>query len=125
MNKKQVIRLTEADFHKIVKESVKRVLMEGFYDSDDDNEIFDIGESNTYKVSWEIKARGNTLYSYNTIDDGEKIVHSKDEAYNIFNQIKERHKDRYATKLRIEQLIKTYSDNRWKIVYDESNAVIE
>ena len=125
MNKKQVIRLTEADFHKIVKESVKRGLMEGFYDSDDDNEIFDIGESNTYKVSWEIKARGNTLYSYNTIDDGEKIVHSKDEAYNIFNQIKERHKDRYATKLRIEQLIKTYSDNRWKIVYDESNAVIE
>lgn len=33
MNKKQVIRLTESDLHRIVKESVKRALMENTYNT--------------------------------------------------------------------------------------------
>ena len=35
INKKQIVRLTESDLHGIVKESVNRILKEGYYDFDD------------------------------------------------------------------------------------------
>ena len=42
MNRKALIRLTESDLHRIIKESVNRILKEGYYDFDDDFNADDV-----------------------------------------------------------------------------------
>ena len=46
MAKKQVIRLTESDLHKIIKESVKRVLNEGYTLPKEGWEALDVRKQN-------------------------------------------------------------------------------
>lgn len=52
MKKKQLIRLTESDLHKIIKESVNNILKETdnlfFYDDDDDDDNYYINAKETY-----------------------------------------------------------------------------
>lgn len=115
------IRLTESDLHRIVKESVRKVLREGLFDPDDDNEIYDVGDGGKYKVVWEFKTQGTVPYEYNTVSEGEKVVASIEEAYDIVDMLSKKYKGAYATKFRIERLIKTLSDDRWEHVYDLSN----
>ena len=121
---KRRIRLTESDLHMIVKESVKRVLREGLYDPEDDNEIFDIGNGGKYKVSWEFKTSTERPYEYKTVSEGEKIVGSKEDAYDLFNKLKNKYSGTYATRFRIERLVKTLSDDRWENEYDASAGYV-
>ena len=122
---KHRIRLTESDLHRIVKESVRKVLREGLFDSDEDNEIYDVGDDGKYRVVWEFKTKGTVPYEYNTVSEGEKVVASKEEAYDIVDMLSKKYKGAYATKFRIERLIKNLSDDRWEYVYDLSNKYIE
>lgn len=118
------IRLTESDLHRIVKESVRKVLREGLFDPDDDNEIYDVGDGGKYKVVWEFKTQGTVPYEYNTVSEGEKVVASKEEAYDVVDMLSEKYKGAYATEFRIERLVKTLSDDRWEYVYDLSNKYV-
>lgn len=120
---KKLIRLTESDLHRIVKESVNRILKEGLYDTDEDNEIYDVGYEDKYRVVWEFKTKTSYL-QYKTISEGEKIVDSEDNAYKLFNNLSRKYKGAFATKFRIERLVKSLSDNRWENVYDASNNYV-
>lgn len=122
MNKK-LIKLTEGDLHKIVQESVNRILREGLYDTDEDNEIYDVGYEDKYRVVWEFKTKTSYL-QYKTISEGEEIVDSEDNAYKLFNNLSRKYKGAFATKFRIERLVKSLSDNRWENVYDASNDYV-
>ena len=56
MNRKPLIRLTESDLHRIIKESVNRILKEGYYDFDDDFNADDVecpycGSNNVEPIS--------------------------------------------------------------------------
>ena len=56
INRKPLIRLTESDLHKIIKESVNRILKEGYYDFDDDFNADDVecpycGSNNVEPIS--------------------------------------------------------------------------
>lgn len=56
MNRKALIRLTESDLHRIIKESVNRILKEGYYDFDDDFNADDVecpycGSNNVEPIS--------------------------------------------------------------------------
>jgi len=61
---KQVIRLTESDLHKIIKESVKRALNEGWDDEDGDISWDDIMNTNPEQV-----ARSKKIADSNAIID--------------------------------------------------------
>lgn len=56
MGKKQIIRLTESDVHKIVKESVNKLLSEGSTSQEDYNKWLDaeekLGASNVLNAIW-------------------------------------------------------------------------
>lgn len=56
MNRKPLIRLTESDLRRIIKESVNRILKEGYYDFDDDFNADDVecpycGSNNVEPIS--------------------------------------------------------------------------
>lgn len=128
---KQLIRLTESDLHRIIKESVNRALKEthrmyireGIYDPDDDNEIFDVGFGGKYRVTWEFKVQ-ERAYQYKTVSEGQEIVKTKEEAYDLYNALRTKYKGTYATRFIIERLIITLSDDRWDTVIDSSNQYL-
>lgn len=66
MNKK-LIRLTESDLHRIVKESVKKVLMESSIDN-----MFD-GTPHTYTVDIYTKSDGKFGYAFSKIKNYEDL----------------------------------------------------
>lgn len=66
MNKK-LVRLTESDLHRIIKESVNRILMESEFD-----ELFD-GEPHTYTVTVMTKSDGKFGYAFENIRTPEEL----------------------------------------------------
>ena len=74
--KKQVIRLTESDLHKIIKESVKNILKEDFYDNMynlHDFEHFNNDDNNDYYTAYVVVNNGDgavlSNYSENDLED--------------------------------------------------------
>ena len=110
----KLVKLTKNDIH----------VPDGFYDPDDDTDMFDIGYGGKYRVTWEFKTSGKSYYDYKTVSEGEKVVNSKNEAYKIFDMLKNKYEGTYATEFRIERLIKTLSDDRWENVYDASRMYV-
>ena len=69
--KKKLIRLTEADLHKVVKESVNRILKESLDSNmmiDDKNRVFDAFKNLVHVMIWE---NGNIGGDENTLIDAE------------------------------------------------------
>lgn len=50
-NMKKLVKLTESDLHRIVKESVNRILKEGDYSPNDDGTFMDMNDRSTFKIN--------------------------------------------------------------------------
>ena len=50
MAKKQLIKLTEGDLHKIITESVKKILKESFYDGDTYSKFREDPDLSSYRI---------------------------------------------------------------------------
>lgn len=96
---------------------MNKIIREGFYDPDDDNELFDIGDGGKYRVSWEFKTQVS-YYEFKTVSEGRKVVDSEEDAYKMVDALRHKYEGTYATELRIERLVKTLSDDRWDNVFD-------
>jgi hypothetical protein len=114
---KKIVRLTESDIHRIVKECANKILKEDFYDPDDDNELYDIGDGGKYKVLYEFKTQVS-YYEYKTVAEGCKVVNSKEEAFKLVDELRHKYEGTYATELKVERLVKSLSDDRWVNVFD-------
>ena len=78
MNNKQVIRLTESDLHRIIKESVNRILREGYNPSPEFDEIHHLGSDierlhKTYdpSIDADVETAMGSVINYEGDDDYE------------------------------------------------------
>lgn len=90
MAKKQVIRLTEGDLHKIIKESVKQILKETRLDYDEDNFSGKYSQTNAddyIDVDGSLDDPYNKPNSFDDEDwiDGDKDMEN-DYSWNLFNR---------------------------------------
>ena len=114
---KDIMAANESFIRKIVKECANKILKEDFYDPDDDNELYDIGDGGKYKVLYEFKTQVS-YYEYKTVAEGCKVVNSKEEAFKLVDELRHKYEGTYATELKVERLVKSLSDDRWVNVFD-------
>lgn len=99
------------------KKTRNRKLKEGIYDPYDDNEVFDIGKTNDYRVNWmfsDLSRWGNPKI----VSQGQEEFGSMEECVEFIKKTAEESEkksghDLYATECKIEQKIGSLADDRW------------
>lgn len=107
--------LTETVLRNIIRESVRKALNEGVYDTDDsDNEIYDLEPTVRFRFTWWIR-KSEMLYKWQDVSEGQEEFQSEEEAIDAAKKVlTEAPKTAYAVKFNIERFIDTYSDGRWE-----------
>lgn len=120
---KKVIRLTESDLHRIVENSVKKILKESYEEDPNDYDIYlhnndEEIETSCYKARCEYMRGNHSKYIINTILDG--IKERDEEAYELIRMLKYNEKQGAATKFDKELIKKAEMLMDWADIDAES-----
>lgn len=110
-------RLTETGLRNIIRESVRKALNEGVYDTDDsDNEIYDLEPTGRFRFTWWIR-KSERMHKWEDVSEGQEEFQSEKEAIDAAKKVlTEAPKTAYAVKFNIERFIDTYADGRWEYI---------
>jgi hypothetical protein len=106
MAKKQVIRLTESDLRKVIKESVNKLLMENH----PFNSVIDKCDNNLNSVVFDLKSQIKELYSTLIASFRENDKELTFKAMSIYNRLT--HENNYSNKIwrAFSPLVEAYHD---------------